>query len=77
MTTAIKLDQVSIVFGDSPEAALPYMDLQWDRAAIQEKTNQLMAVRDCSLEVEEGRNLRVDGALRFWQVNASSGCQRP
>ncbi|WP_321339764.1 ATP-binding cassette domain-containing protein [uncultured Cohaesibacter sp.] len=54
MTTAIKLDQVSIVFGDSPEAALPYMDQQWDRAAIQEKTNQLMAVRDCSLEVEEG-----------------------
>ena len=54
MTTAIKLENVSIVFGDKPEDALPYMDKGWDRAAIQEETNQLMAVRDCSLDVEEG-----------------------
>nr|WP_321464030.1 choline ABC transporter ATP-binding protein [uncultured Cohaesibacter sp.] len=54
MSTAIKLDKVSIVFGDKPELALPLMDEGLDRATIQDKTNQLMAVRDCSFTVEEG-----------------------
>ncbi|WP_119309619.1 choline ABC transporter ATP-binding protein [Cohaesibacter haloalkalitolerans] len=54
MTTAIKLEKVSIVFGDKPESALPYMDQGLARAEIQDKSNQIMAVQDCSFDVEEG-----------------------
>nr|WP_321454997.1 choline ABC transporter ATP-binding protein [uncultured Cohaesibacter sp.] len=54
MTAAIKFEKVSIVFGNKPETALPLMDQGLDRSAIQEQTDQVMGVHDCSFEVKEG-----------------------
>ncbi|TLP48111.1 choline ABC transporter ATP-binding protein [Cohaesibacter sp. CAU 1516] len=54
MTPAIKFDNVSIVFGDHPEQALPLMDEGLDRNSIQEQTDQVMGVHDCSFEVHQG-----------------------
>ncbi len=51
---AIVFDKVSIVFGDRPRAALRQMDDGLDRAAIQERTGQILGVHDCSLTVAEG-----------------------
>ncbi|AWI85464.1 choline ABC transporter ATP-binding protein [Alloyangia pacifica] len=61
MTTAVKIDNVSIVFGDAPEEALPLMDQGLDRATIQKKTDQVLGVHDCSLDVEEGEILVLMG----------------
>ena len=61
MTTAVKFDSVSIVFGPDPQAALPLMDAMKDRATIQEETGQVLGVHDCSLEVEEGEILVLMG----------------
>lgn len=54
MTLAVKIDTVSIVFGEDPEAALPLMDQGFDRAAIQDETGQILGVHNCSLDIEEG-----------------------
>ncbi|WP_321449765.1 choline ABC transporter ATP-binding protein [uncultured Cohaesibacter sp.] len=54
MTASIKFENVSIVFGDKPETALPLMDQGLDRATIQEETDQVMGVHNCSFEVMEG-----------------------
>lgn len=48
MTVAVKIDNVSIVFGDEPEAALPLMDQGLDRTEIQEQTDQILGVHDGS-----------------------------
>ncbi|GHG96562.1 choline ABC transporter ATP-binding protein [Pseudodonghicola xiamenensis] len=61
MTTAVKFDNVSIIFGEAPEAALPLMDKMQSRAQVQEKTGQVLGVHDCSLEVEEGEILVLMG----------------
>ncbi len=61
MTTAVKFDNVSIVFGNDPAAALPLMDAMKDRAEIQAQTGQVLGVHDCSLEVEEGEILVLMG----------------
>jgi len=52
--TAVSFESVSIVFGDRPEAALPLMDAGRERAEIQEATDQILGVHDCSLAVEDG-----------------------
>ena len=54
MTAAIKFDNVSIVFGENPERALPLMDEGLDRAEVQERTDQVMGVHDCTFEVDKG-----------------------
>jgi len=61
MTTAVKFDNVSIVFGEAPETALPLMDKMHSRAEVQEKTGQVLGVHDCSLAVEEGEILVLMG----------------
>ena len=61
MSTAVKIDNVSIVFGDSPEEALPLMDKGMQRGEIQQKTGQVLGVHDCSLEVQEGEILVLMG----------------
>ncbi|MBE3638235.1 choline ABC transporter ATP-binding protein [Mangrovicoccus algicola] len=61
MTAAVRFDKVDIVFGDSPETALPLMDAGQDRAAIQAATGQVLGVHDCSLEVAEGEILVLMG----------------
>jgi len=59
--SAVEFDNVSIVFGESPEAALPLMDDGQDRPDIQKATGQVLGVHDCSLDVEEGEILVLMG----------------
>jgi len=54
MTTAVEFDNVSIIFGNSPHAALPMMDAGGSRAEVQGATGQVLGVHDCSLTVAEG-----------------------
>ncbi|MCE0507166.1 choline ABC transporter ATP-binding protein [Roseivivax sp. GX 12232] len=61
MTHAVKIDNVSIVFGDEPETALPMMDAGKDRPEIQRETGQVLGVHDCSIDVEEGEILVLMG----------------
>ncbi|MGD9919301.1 MAG: choline ABC transporter ATP-binding protein [Paenirhodobacter sp.] len=58
---AVEFDKVSIVFGDSPDRALPLMDAGRSRAEIQRETGQVLGVHDCSLSVAEGEILVLMG----------------
>ncbi|WGH77322.1 choline ABC transporter ATP-binding protein [Jannaschia ovalis] len=58
---AVEFDNVSIVFGANPEAALPLMDEGLSRAEIQERTGQVLGVHDCTLTVREGGILVLMG----------------
>jgi glycine betaine/proline transport system ATP-binding protein len=59
--SAVIFDNVSIVFGDKPQAALPLMDQGQSRAEVQKATNQVLGVHNCSLEVAEGEILVLMG----------------
>ncbi len=61
MSDAVVFDNVSIVFGDQPDTALPLMDAGRDRADIQQETGQVLGVHDCSLSVQEGEILVLMG----------------
>lgn len=52
--TAVHIDNVSIVFGSSPERALPLMDEGKDRGQIEAATGQILGVHDCTIDVAEG-----------------------
>jgi len=54
MTAAVEFEQVSIVFGDRPQAALALMDAGQTRAEIQAATGQVLGVHDCSITVGTG-----------------------
>ncbi|MEH7827082.1 choline ABC transporter ATP-binding protein [Gemmobacter denitrificans] len=58
---AVKFDNVSIVFGDHPDRALPLMDQGQHRAEIQQATGQVLGVHNCSLTVAEGEILVLMG----------------
>jgi len=58
---AVVFDNVSIVFGDKPEAALPLMDQGQSRAEIQKSTQQVLGVHNCSLSVDKGEILVLMG----------------
>lgn len=58
---AVKFDNVSIVFGDHPDQALPLMDQGRHRGEIQQATGQVLGVHNCSLEVAEGEILVLMG----------------
>ncbi len=58
---AVEFDNVSIVFGDNPGAALPLMDQGLSRGEIQRTTGQVLGVHDCSLTVDEGEILVLMG----------------
>ena len=58
---AVKFDNVSIVFGADPKAALPLMDQGRSREQIQTETGQVLGVHDCSLGVAEGEILVLMG----------------
>ena len=58
---AVEFDKVSIVFGDTPDRALPLMDAGRSRAEIQRETGQVLGVHDCSLSVAEGEILVLMG----------------
>ncbi len=61
MSKAVIFNNVSIVFGDDPQSALPLMDAGKDRNFIQDETEQVLGVHNCSLEVEEGEILVLMG----------------
>lgn len=61
MSKAVEFDNVSIVFGDKPEKALPLMDEGQSRAEIESATGQVLGVHDCSLTVENGEILVLMG----------------
>ncbi len=54
MSTVVAFHNVSIVFGDRPEQALPLADEGRSRGEIQESTGQVLGVHDCTLDVAEG-----------------------
>ncbi|MCK0142192.1 choline ABC transporter ATP-binding protein [Aliiroseovarius sp. F20344] len=58
---AVKFDNVSIVFGEHPQKALPLMDEGKSRSEVQEATGQVLGVHDCSLTVQEGEILVLMG----------------
>ena len=58
---AVRFDNVSIVFGDNAERALPLMDMGQSRSEIQTATGQVLGVHDCSLEVVTGEILVLMG----------------
>ena len=58
---AVEFDNVSIVFGSRPETALPLMDDGLERPEIREKTDQVLGVHNCSLNVEVGEILVLMG----------------
>lgn len=58
---AVRFDNVSIVFGDNPDRALPLMDNGQTRAEVQVATGQILGVHDCSLTVAEGEILVLMG----------------
>lgn len=53
-SVAVELENVCIVFGNSPERALPLMDADESREKIQVETGQILGVHNCSLQVNEG-----------------------
>ncbi len=59
--SAVIFDNVSIVFGEKPQTALPLMDQGQERGEIQKATDQVLGVHDCSIEVEEGEILVLMG----------------
>jgi glycine betaine/proline transport system ATP-binding protein len=61
MTNAVEFHNVSIVFGDRPETALPLMDEGQSRPDIEAQTGQVLGVHNCTLEVEEGEILVLMG----------------
>lgn len=61
MTNAVEFHNVSIVFGDRPEKALPLMDQGQSRPEIEAATGQVLGVHDCSLNVAEGEILVLMG----------------
>ena len=58
---AVEFDNVNIVFGDSPETALPLMDRGMARGPIKAETAQVLGVHNCSLAVREGEILVLMG----------------
>jgi glycine betaine/proline transport system ATP-binding protein len=58
---AVEFEQVSIVFGDRPDRALPLMDQGLSRAEVQAACAQILGVHDCSLAVAEGEILVLMG----------------
>jgi glycine betaine/proline transport system ATP-binding protein len=58
---AIKIDAASVVFGNAPQSALPLMDAGKTRSEIQDETDQILGVHDCSIDVQEGELLVLMG----------------
>jgi glycine betaine/proline transport system ATP-binding protein len=61
MSNAVEFNNVSIVFGEKPEKALPLMDAGQSRAEIEAATGQVLGVHNCSLNVAEGEILVLMG----------------
>ena len=77
MTTAVSFRDVDIIFGGGRREALELLDRGASRDAILEKTGAVLGVAGATLDCRRGRDLRPDGPLRFRQVDAAPGRQRP
>ena len=53
---SVRFDNVSIVFGDAPETALPLMDAGTVAVEIQTETGQILGVHDCDLSCLRARS---------------------
>ncbi|HIA46995.1 MAG TPA: choline ABC transporter ATP-binding protein [Candidatus Hydrogenedentes bacterium] len=51
----LSIENVSVIFGSSPQDALTLMDQGEDRASILESTGQVIGVGDATVEIEEGQ----------------------
>lgn len=58
---AVEFDNVSIVFGDDPQSALPLMDQGQTRQEVKAATDQVLGVHNCTLAVPEGEILVLMG----------------
>ena len=58
---AVEFDNVNIVFGEEPHAALPLMDQGLARGPIKAETGQVLGVHNWSLAVREGEILVLMG----------------
>ncbi|MDN5569162.1 MAG: choline ABC transporter ATP-binding protein [Paracoccus sp. (in: a-proteobacteria)] len=58
---AVEFENVCIVFGDSPQVALPLMDEGMERGPIKDQTGQVLGVHNCTLDVAEGEILVLMG----------------
>ena len=61
MSNAVSFNNVSIVFGNKPQDALPLMDAGQSRAEIEAATGQVLGVHNCTLDVAEGEILVLMG----------------
>ncbi|MDT0684380.1 choline ABC transporter ATP-binding protein [Roseicyclus sp. F158] len=59
--SAVEFENVSIMFGDKPQEALPLADEGMSRPEIQERTDQVLGVHNCTLTVAEGETLVLMG----------------
>jgi glycine betaine/proline transport system ATP-binding protein len=77
--SVVVFDNVSIMFGDRPQIALPLADKGQDRTQIQAETGQVLGVHDCSLEVEEGEIvvlMGLSGSGKSTLLRAVNGLNR-
>ena len=78
----VSFKNVTIVFGDGPQKALPLIDAGKTRPEIQEETGQILGVADASLDVEEGEIVVLMGlsgsgkSTLIRAVNALNGVVR-
>ncbi len=80
MSQVVVFDNVSIVFGKSPQRALPLMDEGRSREEVADATQQILGVHDCSLGVEEGEILvlmGLSGSGKSTLLRAVNGLNRP
>ena len=61
MSTILRLDNVSVVFGPAPEHALHLADEGGSRDEIETVTAHVLGAHDCTLDVEDGEFLVLAG----------------
>lgn len=61
MSAAVRFDNVSIVFGEAPQKALPLMDEGQSRSEVEAATGQVLGVHNCTLTVDQGEILVLMG----------------
>ncbi|HUF87611.1 MAG TPA: choline ABC transporter ATP-binding protein [Thermohalobaculum sp.] len=75
----VRFQDVDIVFGKDPEAALPLIDKGQTRAEIKEATGQVLGVAGCTLDVMEGEIvvlMGLSGSGKSTLLRAVNGLNR-
>ncbi|MEQ8306400.1 MAG: choline ABC transporter ATP-binding protein [Hoeflea sp.] len=58
---SVRIDNVSIIFGDKTAESLALADAGHSRAEIQEQTGDVLGVHNCTVDIEEGEILVLMG----------------